>query len=146
MKFELIINKDREEKITAEVRKRNEIIDRIEELVDQYNDTDSIAGFREDEMKTLSFSDIECILVEDGKTYAVDRKNDRYRIRYKLYEIEKILPGYFIRINKSSVANRRRIERFSMNIAGAVDANFRSGFKEYVSRRCFAEIKKEMGL
>ena len=48
----------------------------------------------------------------------------------------------FIRINKSALANEAHLERFTASFNGAVDAVFRSGYREYVSRRCFAEIKR----
>ena len=93
-------------------------------------------------MKLLPFSDIECITVLSGKTYAIDSKNTHYRLRMRLYELEKILPACFIRINKSSLANLNRLDRFSTTYIGAVDAIFKCGYKEYVSRRCFTEIKR----
>ena len=49
-----------------------------------------------------------------------------------------------IKINKSSLANRKQIERFSAAFSGSVDVIFKSGFRDYVSRRCFADIKKEL--
>ena len=81
-------------------------------------------------------------MVEDGKTFAVDSYGKKFRIKMRLYEIEEILPSNFIRINKSAIANEKRLERFSVGFSGAVDAVFKSGYKEYVSRRCFAEIKR----
>ena len=47
-----------------------------------------------------------------------------------------------MRINKSALANEAHLERFTASFNGAVDAVFRSGYREYVSRRCFAEIKR----
>jgi hypothetical protein len=60
----------------------------------------------------------------------------------RLRDLESSLPAYFIRINKSSLANENRILRFEAVFNGGVDAVFRCGYKEYVSRRCFAEIKR----
>ena len=56
--------------------------------------------------------------------------------------MEEIMPSYFIRINKSALANEHRIERFDAAFSGGVDAVFRCGYREYVSRRCFAEIRR----
>ena len=142
MKFNLIIDKSRDEEITATVHSRSSLTDRIEDLVMQSSKTDRIPVFSEDEMKILSFSETECFITEGGKTFAVDSSGKKYRTKMRLYEIEEILPSYFIRINKSAVANEKRLERFSANFSGAVDAIFKSGCKEYVSRRCFAEIKR----
>ena len=142
MKFNLIIDKSKEEEITATVHGRSSLTERIETLVMQYSGNDRIPVFSEDEMKLLQFSEIESVFSEEGKTFVTDSSGNRFRIKMRLYEIEEILPSYFIRINKSALANEKRIERFSANFSGAVDAVFKSGNKEYVSRRCFAEIKR----
>lgn len=142
MKFKLIIDETSEEEIVATVHSRSSLTDRIETLVAEQNGTDRIPVFGEDEMKMLAFPEIECITVVDGKTFAVDTSGKKFRVRMRLYEAENMLPSYFIRINKSSVANERKIVRFSANFSGAIDAVFKSGYKEYVSRRCFAEIKR----
>lgn len=142
MKFRLIIDKSKEEEITATVHSRSSLIDEIEALVMQQSKTDSIPVFSEDEMKILPFSEIECVITEEGKTFAIDSSGKKFRIKMRLYEIEEILPSCFIRINKSAIGNEKRLERFSVGFSGAVDAVFKSGYKEYVSRRCFVEIKR----
>ena len=93
-------------------------------------------------MRILEVSEIECVTVLDGKTYAIDAENRRYRLKQRLYELEELLPPSFIRINKSALANEKRLERFTASFSGAVDAVFRCGYREYVSRRCFAQIKR----
>ena len=93
-------------------------------------------------MRKLLFQEIECITILDRKVTAIDTSRNHYRIQERLRDLETILPSYFIRINKSAIANEKRLERFSVGFSGAVDAVFKSGFKEYVSRRCFAEIKR----
>ena len=142
MKFNLIIDKSKDEEITATVHSRSSLIDEIEALVLQSTKKDSVTVFSEDEIKTLSFDEIECITVLDKKTFVISSEGEKFRIKMRLYEIEEILPSCFIKINKSSVANEKYIERFSVSFSGAVDAVFKSGYKEYVSRRCFAEIKR----
>ena len=142
MKFNLIIDKSKDEEITATVHSRSPLIDEIEALVLQNERKDSLTVFSEDEIKTISFDEIECITVLDKKTFVISSKGEKFRIKMRLYEIEEILPYGFIKINKSSVANEKSIDRFSVSFSGAVDAVFKSGYKEYVSRRCFAEIKR----
>ena len=142
MKFKLIIDRDAEEQIVATVHSRTALIDEIEALISQH--TDRIPGYTEDDIKMLSISDIECITVLEGKTYAIDSQNCRYRLKQRLYELEQQLPPSFIRINKSTLANETRLDRFAVTYSGAVDAVFRCGYREYVSRRCFAQIKRRL--
>ncbi len=142
MKFRLIIDKNAEEEITATVHSPSSLTQQIENLVCSHSGTDSITGYRDDEMRRLSFREIECITVLDKKVTAIDKNGDRYHIRERLRDLESILPSYFIRINKSSLANEHSIMRFNAAFSGGVDAVFHCGFRDYVSRRCFAEIRR----
>jgi DNA-binding LytR/AlgR family response regulator len=142
MKFTLIIDPNKDEEVVATVHEHSPLTEQIEGLILQHNRTDRLVGYAEDEMKMLSFNQIECITVLDGKTYAIDSKNRKYRLKQRLYELEERLPSFYIRINKSTLANEQRIERFAATFSGAVDAVFRCGYREYVSRRCFSEIKR----
>ena len=142
MKFKLIIDKEKEEEVIATVHNRTPLIDEIEVLISRYAGAGRIPGYTEDGIKMLMVSDIECITVLDGKTYAIDTDNCRYRIKQRLYELEQQLPSYFIRINKSTLANESRLDRFKVTYVGSVDAVFKCGYTEYVSRRCFAQIKR----
>ena len=99
-------------------------------------------GHRDDEMRKLKFSEIECITVLERKVIAVDAAGKHYRLHERLRDLEQILPSYFIRINKSSLANEHRIARFAAVFSGGVDAVFQCGYRDYVSRRCFAEIRR----
>lgn len=140
MKFKLIIDKEKEEEVVITAHQRNSLIDEIEVLLSKH--ADRIPGYTEDDIKMLCVSEIECITVLEGKTYAIDSKNQRYRLKQRLYELEQQLPPSFIRINKSTLANEACLDRFQVTYAGCVDAVFQCGFREYVSRRCFAQIKR----
>lgn len=142
MKFRLIIDKEKEEEVVVTAHSRSSLTEKIETLVLEDTGADRVAAYTEDEVKLLAFSDIECITVLDGKTYAIDNQNRQYRLKMRLYELEKMLPGCFVRINKSSLANEMRLDRFQATYSGAVDAVFRCGYREYVSRRCFSQIKR----
>lgn len=142
MKFKLILDKSQEETIVATVHERSALTDELEALVLRCTGTDRVSAYNEDGMRMLPFSDIECVTVLDGKTYAITSVGEHCRLRLRLYELEAMLPASFIRINKSAIANETHLVRFTASFNGAVDAVFRSGYREYVSRRCFAEIKR----
>jgi len=142
LKYQLIIDKHAEEEIVVTVHAPSSFTQEIENLVQSYSGSDSIMGYREDEMRKLAFSEIECVTVIDRKVVAVDGEGKQYRLSERLRDLEAVLPTYFIRINKSSLANEHRILRFDALLGGGVDAVFRCGYREYVSRRCFAEIRR----
>ena len=142
MKYRLIIDKDAEEEIIAVVRAPSSLTAQIENLVCSFSGSDGLMGYGEDDMRRLAFDEIECITVLDRKVMAIDTTGERYRIQDRLRDLEEILPSYFIRINKSALANEHRIARFDAAFSGGVDAVFQCGYREYVSRRCFAEIRR----
>ena len=142
MKFKLIIDPEKEEEVAITAHSRSSLIEEIEALISKH--TDRIPGYTEDDIKMLSVADIQCITVLEGKTYAIDNKNQQYRLKQRLYELEQQLPSTFIRINKSALAKLSAIDRFAVTYSGAVDAVFKCGYREYVSRRCFADIKRRL--
>lgn len=117
MKFRIIIDKEKEEEIIARVHKKTHLID-----------------------------EIEAFYIEDGKTYASYADQKKYLVKMHLYELEAILPNHFQKINKSNIANMKHIVRFRTSLNGDVDAEFKSGFSDYISRRCFAELKRRYSL
>ena len=142
MKYRLIIDKNAEEEIIAVVHAPSALTQQIENLVCSHSGADSLMGYRDDEMRRLAFSDIECITIIGRKVIAIDADGARYRIAERLRDLEGMLPSYFIRINKSALANEHCILRFDAAFSGGVDAVFTCGYREYVSRRCFAEIRR----
>ena len=142
MKYKLIIDKNADEEIIAIVHAPSSLTQQIEDLVCIYSGAENIVGYNDDEMRKLEFSGIECITIIDRKVIAIDTDGKQYSLKERLRDLEEVLPSYFIRINKSTLANEHRIQRFDAVFSGSVDAVFRCGYREYVSRRCFAEIKR----
>ena len=142
MKYKLIIDKEAEEEIIIIAHAPSSLTQQIENIVCSFSGADCIMGYRDDEMRKLVFQEIECITILDRKVIAIDTHGRRYRVQDRLRDLEAILPSYFIRINKSTLANEHRIAQFDAVFSGGVDAVFRCGYREYVSRRCFAEIRR----
>ena len=142
MKFRLIIDKEKEEEVVITAHQRTALADQIEALISQH--TDRIPGYIDEDIKMLSIAEIECITILDGKVYAIDSMKQFYSLKQRLYELEQQLPSSFIRINKSALANEAALDRFAVTYAGSVDAVFKCGYTEYVSRRCFAQIKRRL--
>ena len=142
MKYKLIIDKNAEEEIRVIAHAPSSLTQQIEDLVLAFSGVDCIMGYRDDEMRKLAFQEIECITILNRKVIAIDINGNHYRIQDRLRDLEEVLPSYFIRINKSAIANEHRIARFDAVFSGGVDAVFQCGYREYVSRRCFAEIRR----
>ena len=146
MKYKLIIDREAEEEITVVAHGPSSLTQQIEDLICSHSGTDYLMGYRDDGIRKLVFSEIECITILSRKVLAIDTKGNHYSLKDSLRDLERILPSYFIRINKSALANEHRILRFDAAFSGGVDAVFQCGFREYVSRRCFAEIRRRYGV
>lgn len=142
MKYRLVIDKNAEEEIIAVVHAPSSLTQQIENLVCSFSGPEYIMGYRDNEIRKLAFSEIECITILDRKVIAIDTGGSHFSLKGRLRDLEAVLPSYFIRINKSTLANEHRIVRFDAVFSGGVDAIFQCGYREYVSRRCFAEIRR----
>ena len=68
-------------------------------------------------------------------TVAVHTSDDIYSTKQKMYELEEILPGSFMRVSKSTIINTKKIRSIHKNITGASEVEFSKTMKKaYVSR------------
>lgn len=71
--------------------------------------------------------------------------DDVFETKYKLYELEEMLPSNFIRISKSSIININHIYSITKNITSSSVINFKKSYKQvYVSRMYFKSLKEKM--
>lgn len=71
----------------------------------------------------------------DEKGISAHTKDEMYRTRYKLYELEDILPGVFMRVSKSAILNTDHIYAISRNLTASSVVAFQGTHKQvYVSR------------
>lgn len=147
MKFNLFITQG-EESITLCVHKRTKLTDKIEEIVNdnQFNeDITNIYGYLENDIVLLKIEEISRFYVEDDKIYAsINRKS--YQIKKRLYQIEEILPSYFIKINKSSIVNINFLKKFNTSWKATLYVELKNGEKDYVSRRQIKKVKERLGI
>ena len=71
--------------------------------------------------------------------------SDIYKIKYRLYELEELLPGYFLRISKSAILNTRKIFAIDRNLSSASTVSFQNTHKQvYVSRRYLKPLRDRL--
>lgn len=56
----------------------------------------------------------------------IDNTTEVYYVRYKLYELEKVLPGHFVRVSKSTIVNSDKIYSILRNITFSSKVAFRN--------------------
>ena len=143
MKCTVILDKTREEEIVIYAHQKNEMIFEIERMAQEK--PLQMTGFLNEEIVRLEPQDIYCFTVEGGRLYAIG-ENEKYLIKARLYNIEEILDKNFIKINQSSIANVKKIQKFDASISGTLKVIFKNGHTDYVSRRNVKNVKERLGL
>lgn len=83
----------------------------------------------------------------DGYIVYVKINDEKYRTKYRIYELEKVLPDeIFVKINQGVIANITKIKKVSPCINGTMRIDFLNGDTEYASRRSVRKIKEKLGI
>ncbi len=81
----------------------------------------------------------------DNKVFAYT-KQDVYQVHLKLYQLEDILNNTpFMRINKNTVLNIKKIKSFTSAINGRMEAILFNQEKVVISRNYVASLKDKLG-
>lgn len=146
MKVWIEVAGDREEEeIVIRCRELDARIQRIQKyLMDEAASLPEITYYKDEEEFFIPLSDVlffetggECVFAHTAK--------DAYRIRQRLYELEHILPRYFVRVAKGTILNARHVYSIQRNLAAASLVQFKGSHKQvYVSRFYFKEFKQRM--
>ena len=71
----------------------------------------------------------------DESGISAHTKKEVYQTKYKLYELEDLLPGFFMRVSKSTILNTRHIYSINRNLTASSVVAFNGTHKQvYVSR------------
>jgi DNA-binding LytR/AlgR family response regulator len=143
VKYTLIIDPEREEEIVICAREKNEMIARIESIINE--SCKELLGYCGDEIICLKHAAVECFFLEGGRTYAI-YEGKKYLVKQRLYQIESGLGNDFLKINQSCIVNVKKIQRFETSIGGALRVRLVSGYSDYVSRRQMKSVKERIGM
>lgn len=144
MKFKLLINPHKNEIVEAQVHQKSIFTDNLEKFVLTNGNSNSIIGYDDKDLIILQLEDIIMITIFDNKITAICTNNKKYHLRKRIYQLTDELPNNFWRINKSSIVNKIYIDRFEETKTAGVNIIMKDGLSDYVSRRCFSKIQKEL--
>ncbi len=68
--------------------------------------------------------------------------NNVFETTYRLYELEELLPGFFMRVSKSTILNVNQIYSITRNLTASSEVQFKNTHKQvYVSRLYYKSLK-----
>jgi DNA-binding LytR/AlgR family response regulator len=113
----------------------SEEIQQLQKLLSEASGKNERFEFYKDEKQFYFPLDQILFFETDGTGVRAHTANDIFTVRYKLYELEQILPRYFARVSKSSILNTKRIYSITKNISSSSMVEFYNSHKQvYVSR------------
>ena len=143
MKYRIEISELQSEDIVVYAKKKTPLLEKIEELLS--SSVKTVVGYNGDDAAVLDTESINCFYVENGRVYA-RTDTELWQIKLRLYQLEEMLFGVFVKINQSCLINPKKIVKFNTSIAGTLSVVLKNGYKDYVSRRQLKEVKERMGL
>ena len=92
----------------------------------------------------IPLEDILFLETDNEQVYA-HTANDAYKVKFRLYELETMLPRAFIRAAKGTIVNTARIYAITKNIASSSQVKFAGTHKQiYISRHYYKALKEKM--
>lgn len=81
----------------------------------------------------------------DKRSY-VYTKDDCYDTKFRLYELEELLGGYFVRCSKAMIVNLRKVKSVKSDIGGRLITTLLNDEEIIISRSYVKEIKRRLDL
>lgn len=145
MKVKLELDPDQKEtEITIHAGQLTPEIERIYQQLQMDSDhPDQIEGMMDNTSYYLSINDI-LFFETDAKQVMAHTTRNAYCVKYKLYELENLLGGQFMRISKSTILNLDQIYAITKSISNC-QIKFHDSYKTvYVSRRYYRDLNDRL--
>lgn len=122
----------------------NDEIQQIQNAVSSVNSSNQkFILYRNDTEYYVALQDI-LFFETEGANINVHTRDQVYQAKYRLYELEEMLPGHFIRVSKSTIANTKEIFSLSKNNLSTTSvAEFSNSHKQVFVSRHYAKTLKE---
>lgn len=135
-----------EEEVIIRCRQMDEGIIKLQAAVLDADSGDRCISLKQDD--TLVFAPLKEILFfeTEGKIVQAHTGDKLYDTEHKLYELEEMLPGYFMRISKSTIVNLNYIYSITRNLTASSVVEFTGSTKKvYVSRNYYKALIERLG-
>jgi DNA-binding LytR/AlgR family response regulator len=123
----------------------NETVQNIQKYVlEQSSPGTKIIFYKQNQEFFFPLDDVLFFETEGENIYA-HTADDAYQIKYRLYELEQILPRHFVRAAKSTIVNITRVYSITRNLTTSSPVNFTGSHKHvYVSRHYYQQLRERL--
>lgn len=133
-----------EDEIVIRCHSLNDEIARIQNAVSAVTaEKQGLVLYKADTEYYIPLEDILFFQTESNGMNAHTRK-DVYQAKFRLYELENMLPGYFLRISKSAIINVKKVHSLSKSsFSTTSEAAFLGTHKKVFVSRLYLKLLKE---
>jgi len=115
-----------------------------EYILEQSSQNLSMTFYKQNEEYYFPLDDVLFFETEEEHLYA-HTVNDEYRIKYRLYVLEEILPHHFVRASKSAIVNMTQVYSIARNLTASSLIQFKGSHKHvYVSRHYYKGLRQRL--
>ena len=132
MKYQLIIDKTKEESIVITVHEKTDKIKQIEDIIN--SNKYQFLAYNQEEIVPININEVFAFFTNDSKVY-VSLNDNELLIKERIYQVEELLDNSFIKINQGCIVNINKILKFDSSITGSIKVILKNGFSDYISRR-----------
>lgn len=134
-----------EEEIIIRCRELSPQIIQLKETISESLQKNEIISFYKGDTRVyLSLEEILFFETEQNTVFA-HTGDDCYEIHHRLYELEELLPSYFMRVSKSTILNTKQIFSIDKNIYASSTVCFRRSHKQvFVSRHYYKPLIEKL--
>lgn len=123
-----------------------QITPQLQEIANQLQNSGvTIWGIQNKKFTPINFTEIVRLYTNHSKVF-IDTIDNTYNTRYRLYQVNPLLPHNFIQISNSEIVNFDFIDHLELTINSTIKLIFKNQQYSYVSRRYVSKIKKRLGI
>ena len=97
MKYQLIIDKTKEESIVITVHEKTDKIKQIEDIIN--SNKYQLLAYNQEEIVPININEVFAFFTNDSKVY-VSLNDNELLIKERIYQVEELLDNSFIKINQ----------------------------------------------
>ena len=134
-----------EDEVTIRCGRVDDTIQKIHQyILEQTQSPVKLTFYKDNQEFYFPLADVLFFETEGERIYA-HTLDDAFRIKYRLYELEELLPKNFVRASKSSIVNTRQIYSVTRNLTASSLIKFAGSHKQvYVSRNYYNEMRQRL--
>lgn len=140
-----LVNDLTEDEVLIRCGRVDDTIQKIHQyILEQSQSIPKITFYKQNQEFYFPINDVYFFETEGEHIYA-HTANDAYLIKYRLYELEEMLPRNFARAAKSTIVNIMQVYSITRNLTASSLVQFIDSHKQvYVSRLYYQELRRRL--